>query len=101
MPESLYEIQYSQSAVEDVESLRAYDQRKIITAIERHLLHRPTQTSRVRIKRMIQPFWSQFRLRVDDFRVYYDVGEESRLVSVLRVLKKSKERTPETDDEAN
>ncbi len=54
---------------------------------------------------MEQPFWSEYRLRVDEFRVYYDVNEKSRVVNVLRVLEKGTETTaqnpPEnrTDDE--
>ncbi len=91
-----YEIQYSNDAVEDVRALRAYDQRKIVTAIETHLSHVPTQVSRTSIKRMVQPFWSQFRLRVEDFRVYYDVDETTRVVSVLRVLEKGTSETPES-----
>ncbi len=89
-----YELQYAQQAVEDIRALRAYDQRKIVVAIETHLSHTPTQVSRTSIKRMVQPFWSQFRLRAEDFRVYYDVDETSRVVSVLRVLKKGTAETP-------
>lgn len=37
---------------------------------------------------MVQPFWSEFRLRVGDFRVYYDVKEAELVVRVLRVLEK-------------
>ena len=54
---------------------------------------------------MGQPFWSQYRLRIDDFRVYYDIDEENRVVNVLRVLRKGTEPTPQpplenrTDDE--
>jgi mRNA-degrading endonuclease RelE of RelBE toxin-antitoxin system len=44
---------------------------------------------------MVQPFWSQYRLRADEFRVYYDVDEQSRAVNVLRVLAKGTEPTPD------
>ena len=73
--------------------MRAYDQRKILGAIERHLFHDPSQANRSSIKRMVQPFWSQYRLRVEDFRVYYDVDDEERAVSILRVLKKEQGET--------
>jgi mRNA-degrading endonuclease RelE of RelBE toxin-antitoxin system len=43
---------------------------------------------------MSQPFWSQYRLRVNAFRVYYDVDEEACVVSVLRVLEKGTGQTP-------
>jgi mRNA-degrading endonuclease RelE of RelBE toxin-antitoxin system len=43
---------------------------------------------------MAQPFWSQYRLRVDEFRVYYDVDDDHRVVNVLRVLMKTTDQTP-------
>ena len=43
---------------------------------------------------MTQPFWSQYRLRVNDFRVYYDVDEAQRVVQILRVLLKGRGQTP-------
>jgi mRNA-degrading endonuclease RelE of RelBE toxin-antitoxin system len=43
---------------------------------------------------MAQPFWSQYRLRVGDFRVYYDVDEGARTVDVLRILEKGTRTTP-------
>lgn len=42
---------------------------------------------------MSQPFWSQFRLRIDDIRVYYDIDEAVRTVQVLRVLLKGTGQT--------
>ena len=66
-----YEIRYAQEAAMDIRGLRS------------------------RIKAMRQPFWSQYRLRIDDFRVYYDVSETPRAVSVLRVLEKTTQGTPE------
>ena len=44
---------------------------------------------------MLQPFWSQYRLRVGDFRIYYDVNDDERIVNVLRVLMKTTDQTPE------
>ena len=63
--------------------------------IDRHLSHQPKAVSRSRIKAMTQSFWSQYRLRIDEFRVYYDVDDELRHVNVLRVLQKSTQTTPE------
>jgi len=44
---------------------------------------------------MRPPFWSHYRLRVGDFRVYYDVDDIARQVNVLGVLAKATESTPE------
>jgi len=72
-----YEIQYATEAANDVRGLRAFDRRAVLDAIELHLRHAPTLESRSRIKRMTQPFWSQYRLRSDEFRVYYDVDRQA------------------------
>jgi mRNA-degrading endonuclease RelE of RelBE toxin-antitoxin system len=85
-------IQYVEEAVADIESLRTHDQRKIMAAIVEHLGRDPTKESKSRIKRMRQPFWCQFRLRVEDFRVYYDV-EAGLRVTILRVLEKGRKET--------
>ena len=94
MAEELYNIQYADEAVRDLRALRAFEQRAILNAIEQQLGANPTQVSRTRIKEMRQPYWSQYRLRVDDFRVYYDVDVAQRTVSILRVLEKGSGETP-------
>ncbi len=91
---SAFEIRYDEMAAAEIEALRAFESRKIMEAIELHLRHSPKTESRSRIKKMRAPFWSEFRLRVDDFRVYYDVDDEQRLVKILRVLSKTTESTP-------
>jgi mRNA interferase RelE/StbE len=97
-----YQIEYAEEAVADLKSLRPFDQKKVIRGIEAHLQHEPTKTSRSRIKRMTQPFWSQYRLRIDEFRVYYDIADDARIVSILRVLEKGQRQTSkEADDEKN
>jgi mRNA interferase RelE/StbE len=97
-----YEIEYAGEAVDDVKSLRQFDRKKVVEGIETHLRHEPAKTSRSRIKRMAQPFWSEYRLRVEDLRVYYDVNEDQRIVSILRILEKGQKETPkEADHEAS
>ena len=71
-----------------------FDQRKVLEGIEIHLTHQPKFVSKSRIKAMAQPFWSQYRLRIDEFRVYYDVDDDHRTVNVLRVLMKTTDQTP-------
>ena len=92
---SPHTLRYADEAVQDLRTIRAFDQRKVLDAIEAHLLHEPTKVSRSRIKKMAQPFWSQYRLRVEDFRVYYDVDPDQRLVTILRILEKGHESTQE------
>jgi mRNA-degrading endonuclease RelE of RelBE toxin-antitoxin system len=89
-----YDIQYTHEAAEDIRPLRAFDQRRVLDGVSQSLSFEPSRVSRSRIKRMTQPFWSQYRLRIDDFRAYYDVDEPRRVVQVLRVLFKGSGQTP-------
>jgi mRNA interferase RelE/StbE len=47
------------------------------TAIETHLRHEPQKASRGRIKRLRGVSRPQFRLRVGEHRVFYDVAERA------------------------
>jgi mRNA-degrading endonuclease RelE of RelBE toxin-antitoxin system len=44
---------------------------------------------------MKQPFWSQFWLRVGNYRVYYDVAEQEQTVIILQVFRKGSGATPD------
>ena len=90
-----YNIRYTAVAEDDIGGLRAFDERKVLQGIEEHLARQPQRVSQSRIKAMEQPFWSQYRLRIDEFRVYYDVDEEGHAVNVLRVVRKGTGPTPQ------
>ena len=57
------------------------------SALETHLRHRPEKTSRSRIKRLRGLRRPQYRLRVDDVRVFYDVSGTA--VEILAIVTKS------------
>ena len=58
------------------------------TAIEEHLRHEPTKTSKSRIKRLRGISRPQYRLRVsNEFRVFFDVTEN--VVEILAIVLKS------------
>ena len=56
-------------------------------AIQRHLTHEPTRLSKSRIKRLRGLSQPQYRLRVDDIRVFYDVTETQ--VQILAIVTKA------------
>lgn len=56
--------------------------------METHLRHQPTRTSKSRIKRLRGLSRPQYRLRVGETRVFYDVRE--RTVEVLAIVMKSR-----------
>ena len=83
-----YEILLAPEAVEDLQRLEANVRAEVQHAIERHLRHQPTRTSKSRIKRLRGLSRPEFRLRVgDEIRVFYDVTEDT--VEVLAIVPKS------------
>ena len=82
-----FEIILAPEAVEDLKALTAHVRAKVREALETHLRHEPEKTSRSRIKRLRGVLRPQYRLRVDDVRVFYDVTGKS--VEVLAIVAKS------------
>ncbi len=83
-----YELVLAPQAVADLKELRAYDRAKIRDALEEYLRYEPTRVSKSRIKKLRGVSRPQYRLRVDELRVYYDVTKDA--VEILAIL--SKER---------
>lgn len=59
----------------------------VTEAIELHLTHEPTKVSKSRIKQLRGLSQPQYRLRIGDIRVFYDVTEAQ--VQVLAVVTKA------------
>ena len=79
-----YEIIFAPEAIGDLHRLCAVDRSGITAAIEVHLRHAPRKESKTRIKPLRGLRQPEYRLRVDDFRVYYDVAEpEVRILAVV------------------
>jgi mRNA-degrading endonuclease RelE of RelBE toxin-antitoxin system len=83
-----YEIVLAPQAVEDLRRLSAGERRTVRTSLETHLRHEPTRTSRSRIKRLRGISRPQYRLRIRDLRVFYDVSKKR--VEILAIVPKSK-----------
>jgi mRNA-degrading endonuclease RelE of RelBE toxin-antitoxin system len=82
-----FEIILAPEAVEDLRELTAAVRATVQTALETHLRHEPKKTSRSRIKRLRGLLRPQYRLRVDEVRVFYDVSGTT--VEVLAIVPKS------------
>ena len=53
-------------------------------ALEKHLRHEPTRVSKSRIKRLRGLARPEYRLRVDEIRVFYDVaGSEVEVLAIV------------------
>jgi len=74
-------------AVKDLRRLTANVRTIVRSALETHLRHEPEKTSRSRIKRLRGLLRPQYRLRVGEIRVFYDVSGAT--VEVLAVVAKS------------
>ncbi len=82
-----FEIVLAPEAVADLKALRAAQRGEVRAAIETHLRHGPTRTSRSRIKRLRGSDRPQYRLRVGEVRVFYDVA--GTRVEILAIVMKS------------
>ena len=82
-----FEIILAPGAVAAVKDLTVPVRTEVTEAIKRHLTHEPTKVSKSRIKRLRGLSQPQYRLRVGDIRVFYDVTEAQ--VQVLAVVTKA------------
>ncbi len=96
----MYDIQLVSGAEHDLERLSAFHRNTIIDAVEHNLTHEPTRISRNRkiLVGLIPPWTAEppiWQLRVGDYRVFYDVAEEERVVYIRAIRKKPAGRTTE------
>lgn len=82
-----FAIVLAPQALDDLTRLKANIRATVRTSLETHLRHEPERTSRTRIKRLRGLRRPQYRLRVGDVRVFYDVT--GRTVEVLAIVSKS------------
>jgi mRNA interferase RelE/StbE len=81
-----YEIVLAPGAVQALKELKADPRARVRDALETHLRYEPTKVSKSRIKRLRGMSRPQFRLRVDDIRVFYDVTAQT--VEILAIVTK-------------
>jgi mRNA-degrading endonuclease RelE of RelBE toxin-antitoxin system len=82
-----YDIILAPAAADDLRCLKAHVRTAVRDAIERHLRHAPTKASKSRIKRLRGLSHPQYRLRVEDVRVFHDVTETA--VEILAIVPKA------------
>jgi len=97
-----YEVILAPDAAKTYKKLSARIRSHVRDALELHLRPKPTKVSKSRIKRLRGLSRPQYRLRVDEIRVFYDVKETT--VEILAILQKAdaqkwldKEGTPDTE----
>jgi mRNA-degrading endonuclease RelE of RelBE toxin-antitoxin system len=96
----MFAIRFSVGVERELRALRAYDQTLVLDGIEAHLSHRPDVGTRRR--KMLEDFtapeeWAAappiWQLRIEEFRVFYDVDREKQVVWVRAVRRKPAHKT--------
>ena len=82
-----YEIILAPEAIEDLKGLKAPIRASVKAALETHLRHEPAKLSKSRIKRLKGLSRPQYRLRIDEIRVFYDITATN--VEILAIVQKS------------
>ncbi len=97
-----YKIIVAPDAAEAYKKLPAPIRSQVRDALEVHLRYEPTKVSKSRIKRLRGLSRPQYRLRIDEIRVFYDVKETT--VEILAIVSKreaqkwlDKEGTPDPE----
>ncbi len=66
------------------------DRSSILDHVEQILAVNPTLESKAKVKRLRQPAPTEFRLRVGDYRIFYNVSVGVDMVEIIQVLSKEK-----------
>ena len=82
-----FEIILAPSAIQELQALAAHVRSAVSDGIELHLRFEPQKVSKSRIKRLQGLDRPQYRLRVDEIRVFSDVTEAA--VEVLAIVSKA------------
>jgi mRNA interferase RelE/StbE len=80
-----YRIDFSPEADEQIARLKAHQRPRLLDAIARQLAYEPTLEARHRRPLRPNPV-AQYRLRVGELRVYYDVQEAPENVVVVKAV---------------
>jgi mRNA-degrading endonuclease RelE of RelBE toxin-antitoxin system len=79
----MFRIVVRPRAAAQIRRLRRVDAVAILDAMETHLRHQPDRVSRSRIKRLRGSRAATYRLRVGDYRIFYDLAEAEVVVSAV------------------
>ena len=96
----MYKIAYADSVIDDLMVLPASERSLILDKIDEQLLHQPATTTRA--KKVIvgmNPTWEHvepiWQLRIQEYRVFYDVDERRQEVVVRAIRHKPPHKTTE------
>ena len=79
-----FRIELAESALDDLRWFKRYERALILDAVDQQLLHAPMVESRNR-KKLRENILSRWELRVDKYRVFYNVNENDGIVDITAV----------------
>jgi mRNA interferase RelE/StbE len=80
-----YKVTFAPEAWASYRAMSACTRSEVRDAVNRHLVHEPMKVTRSRIKRLRGTLKPQYRLRVGEVRVFYDVrGTEVDVLGIVR-----------------
>jgi mRNA-degrading endonuclease RelE of RelBE toxin-antitoxin system len=83
----MFQISYTDSALEDISTFRKNDQTVIFDTVDEQLIHQPDVITRNR-KRLRSNASAEWQLKIGDFRVLYDIDAAEERVEVKFVGQK-------------
>ena len=85
-----YQIEFTEDARTDLSSYTAFERKMIVSEIRDQLTHQPLVETRNRKPLRDNPI-APWELRVDKYRVFYEVDEHGRSVNIVAVGHKEHE----------
>ena len=81
---NMYDIEFDPDALEDLASLRKFEQKQVLDGVEGQLLHDPDVETRNR-KRLRPNEIAEWELRVGQLRVFYNIHTVDLMVRIEAV----------------
>lgn len=91
MGESSYAIKFSKPAYRHLEGFRRFDRNRILDNIKKQLIYRPNEETRNKKLLRKNPL-ADWELRIDPHRIFYDIDETKRIVRILAIGIKGREK---------
>ena len=79
-----FRLEFTESAVDDLRFLEKHEQRYVLDIVELQLTAAPLTPTRNRKELRANPL-SEWEIRAGDFRIFYDVDVDERLVTVKAI----------------
>ncbi len=96
----MFFVDYASGVAQDLAGLRAFERARVLDQIEEQLAEQPTQETRnKKLLPGLKPPWDHelpvWELRVGEYRVFYDVNDTERQVTVRAIRRKPPHATTE------